>query len=98
MEKQIFVEGIGQVRISRGAVRVDLIAQCPGNKLGETQTELVQQMVMTPEGFISTFASLADAVAGMKNDGLIRPARTSGESEDKPAVASVSSPNFGEKN
>lgn len=95
-----FVDGIGEVRLSGGMIRIDLITlsaterDADGNPVPEVQ----EQLVLAPEGFMQMFGTLANTIQQMEEDGLLvadEEEAAQGEGAEAPAAAGSGSPNFG---
>jgi hypothetical protein len=70
MERQIFADGIGQVTIIGGTVRLDLVTYSPAEKDANGQPLAVfsQRVVMSLEGFTQSAGKIqeaAEAIARM---------------------------------
>ena len=102
MNGRNFIDGVGEIRMRDGVVRMDLLALSPvrRDKEGNPVPEFVEQLVMSPEAFLRMFRSLAGTVQEMQNKGILR-RREEGEAEGETseadgggAEAKASSPNF----
>ena len=102
MNGRNFIDGVGEIRMRDGVVRMDLLALSPvrRDKEGNPVPEFVEQLVMSPEAFLRMFRSLAGTVQEMQNKGILR-RREEGEAEGEAseadgggAEAKASSPNF----
>ncbi|MDJ0894646.1 MAG: hypothetical protein QNJ92_05855 [Alphaproteobacteria bacterium] len=103
MNGRNFIDGVGEIRMRDGVIRMDLLALSPvrRDKEGRPVPEFVEQLVMSPEAFLRMFRSLAGTVQEMQKQGILR-RREDGEAEGagaEPAAASsdeagASSPNF----
>ena len=82
-----FIDGIGHVRLSGGMVRIDLLAQATGaeTKEGQPGAMLVDQLVLSPEGFSRFFNSLAATVRNMEEKGLLKHGGKGTEANTNPA-------------
>lgn len=98
MENQKFIDGVGRIRLSGGVVRIDLLAQLPGqtDKDGNPVPALVQELVMSPEGFMRVFGALARSVKEMEEQGiLVREESADADTAEASGEATpASSPNF----
>lgn len=92
-----FVDGVGPIRLSGGVIRVDMVVQSPTARTNEGQAvpELVDQLVMSPDGFLRMFARFGQTIQQMQKDGLLAtkpaddPTAEMSENSDAPK-----SPNF----
>ncbi|MEM7404335.1 MAG: hypothetical protein AAF458_03535 [Pseudomonadota bacterium] len=95
-----FIDGIGEVRLSGGMIRIDLItlSAAERDEEGNPLPEVQEQLVLAPEGFMQMFGTLANTIQQMEEDGLLV-AADDADSEDAPAEAPAAagsgSPNFG---
>jgi hypothetical protein len=64
MEKQIFSDGIGQITVIGGMVRLDFVAYSPTEKdaKGQYLPVFCQRIVMSPEAFLHATAKMQEAV------------------------------------
>lgn len=74
-----FIDGVGEVRLSEGVVRMDLLAMSPTMRddNGNPVPEFVEQLVMSPRAFMRMVGALGQTLSGMEEKGLI----TRGEAE-----------------
>ncbi len=91
MPQQTFIDGVGEVRLSEGIVRMDLLSMSPTRRDDENrpEAEFVEQLVMSPRAFMRVVAALSQTLKGMEEKGLIN--RNSADEEPADAAAS---PNF----
>jgi hypothetical protein len=97
-ERDYFADGIGEITLSGGMVRMDLVTLVgtqndPENK---PRLELSKRIVMPPDGFLRSFSAMENLVKQLIDAGLVKP--RDGEqpvSAAKPAVdGGAKSPNF----
>jgi len=70
-KKEIFVDGIGQIHFTGGMVRFDFVTLQP--KEGENPTsEVVQRVIMPPQGFLSTFSSMQQLIDKLVEAGVLQ--------------------------
>jgi hypothetical protein len=76
-----FIDGVGDVRLHEGVVRIDMLALSPTglDKDGNPAPEFVNQMVMSPHAFLRMVSALGATVKQMQDKGLL------GEAEAAPA-------------
>jgi hypothetical protein len=75
MEREIFADGIGEITLSGGMVRLDLVTLTGSqrNKDQPPQLEFRQRIVMPPDGFLRSFGAMENLVKQLINAGLIKP-------------------------
>ena len=68
MEEQVFIDGIGQVSIIGGTVRLDLVAYSATEKAAKDQPALVfrQRLVMSVDGFMRAAEKIQETVATLQ--------------------------------
>jgi len=102
-----FVDGVGDIRLSDGIVRMDMLALSPSErtKEGAPVPEFVDQLVMSPHAFVRILGVMNKTLEQMKANGIVTSKgeaveAASKETSIKPTVvaekpkAAVSSPNF----
>jgi hypothetical protein len=67
MEKQIYSDGIGQITVIGGMVRVDFVAYSPTEKdaKGQFLPAFCQRVVMSPDSFLQATAKMQEAAQAM---------------------------------
>ena len=67
MEKQVFSDGIGQISVIGGMVRLDFVAYSPTEKdaKGQYLPVFCQRVVMSPESFMHATAKMQEAAQAM---------------------------------
>lgn len=87
MSNQTFIDGVGEVRLTEGVVRMDLLSMSPTRRDEEKNPvpEFVEQLVMSPRAFMRVVAALSQTLKGMEEKGLI----TRGNGEDTEAATEV---------
>jgi len=92
-----FVDGVGDVRLHEGVVRMDLLALSPTrrDKEGNPVPQFVDQLVMSPHAFLRMVSALGATVKQMQEKGLLGKAEAAAGSEDA-ASDEAGSPNFSE--
>lgn len=92
MDQQIFSDGIGQVVVIGGTVRLDFVAYSPTEKdaNGQHVPVLCQRVIMSIEGFMNSAVKIQETAAAITK--LAQRARDSQMSEPPaPAVAEAMS-------
>ena len=96
--RDFFADGIGEITLSGGMVRMDLVTLVgsqndPENK---PRLELSRRIVMPPDGFLRSFSAMENLVKQLIEAGLVKP--RDGEqpaAAEKPVVdGGAKSPNF----
>ncbi len=90
-DKRIFIDGVGETRMQDGAIRMDLLAMSPTlrSEDGTPTTEFVQQLVMTPVGFIRMVNTMRNTMKAMQDKGYFTPESDSHRDEVDPGVATT---------
>jgi hypothetical protein len=72
-QNQTFIDGVGEVRLSEGVIRMDLLAMSPTGRDqdGNPVPEFVEQLVMSPRAFMRLVGALSQTLQGMEDKGLI---------------------------
>ena len=74
MPDQTFIDGVGDVRLFDGVVRMDLLVRSATrrNKAdGQPAVEIVSQLVMSPRAFLRVADALGRTLREMKEKGLV---------------------------
>lgn len=96
--KDIFADGIGEITLAGGMVRMDLVTLVGSQKDDDNKPrlEFSQRVVMPPDGFLRSFSAMENLVKQLIDAGLVKP--RDGEqavSAEKPTPGGGSkSPNF----
>ena len=71
---EIFADGIGEIALVGGMVRIDLVSlsQTVKNESGEAVLEMRERVVMSPEGFLRSFSAMENLVKQLVDAGLLR--------------------------
>ncbi|RVU35107.1 hypothetical protein EOI86_20000 [Hwanghaeella grinnelliae] len=90
-DKRIFIDGVGETRMQDGAIRMDLLAMSPTlrNEDGVPTTEFVQQLVMTPVGFIRMVKTMRNTMKAMQDKGYFTQDIDGHRDEVDPGVATT---------
>ena len=86
MFQDFFTDGIGEITLSGGMVRMDLVTLVGSNKDGAKPTlEVKQRIVMPPDGFLRSFSAMENLVKQLIDAGLVKPRDgEKAENESKP--------------
>ena len=73
--REFFADGIGEITLSGGMVRMDLVTLVgtqndPDNK---PRLELSKRIVMPPDGFLRSFSAMENLVKQLIEAGLVKP-------------------------
>ncbi len=68
-----FIDGVGDIRLHEGIVRIDLLALSPTglDKEGNPAPEFVDQMVMSPHAFLRMVSAMGATVKQMQDKGIL---------------------------
>lgn len=96
--REFYADGIGEITLSGGMVRMDLVTLQGSQKDSENKPKLEfsQRVIMPPDGFLRSFSAMENLVKQLIDAGLVKP-----RDGEKPANTSQSgetskanSPNF----
>lgn len=99
---EIFADGIGEISLSGGMVRMDLVSLI-GSQQDQNNKPRLQnkcRVILPPEGFLRSFSAMENLVKQLIDAGLVRPrdgadaAGGSGNSANPVRSAPPKSPNF----
>ena len=98
--QQIYADGIGEITLSGGMIRMDLVTMVGSQKNKDDnppKLEVRQRIVMPPDGFLRSFSAMENLVKQLVEAGLVKP-----RDGETPISASTNnpqeppkSPNFG---
>ena len=73
--RELFADGIGEIVLSGGMVRMDLVALTGTQRDEDNQPKLEfrQRIVMPPDGFLRSFSAMEDLVKQLIKAGLVKP-------------------------
>jgi hypothetical protein len=95
MDRQIFSDGIGQITVVGGTVRLDFVAFSPTEKDAKGQPVAVfcQRIIMGAEGFLQSAGKIQETVEAMSKLGKrAQPAEASAESAEPAAAVPAAGP------
>lgn len=96
--RESYADGIGEITLSGGMVRMDLVTLQGSQKNSESkpQLETSQRIIMPPDGFLRSFSAMENLVKQLIDAGLIKP--RDGEKPVNPSQSNkttdAKSPNF----
>ena len=98
MEKEIFADGIGEITLSGGMVRIDLVSMVGTQKDKDQPPKLEhrQRIIMPPDGFLRSFSAMENLVKQLIDAGLVKPrdGENAGNSVSTGTDTPPKSPNF----
>lgn len=70
-----YADGIGEITLSGGMVRMDLVTLQGSQKDPENKPklELSQRIIMPPDGFLRSFSAMENLVKQLIDAGLVKP-------------------------
>ena len=74
MFQDFFADAIGEITLSGGMVRMDLMTMTGSSRDGnKPKLEVKQRIVMPPDGFLKSFSSMENLVKQLIEAGLVKP-------------------------
>jgi len=73
--RDFFADGIGEITLSGGMVRMDLVTLVgsQNNAENKPRLELSKRIVMPPDGFLRSFSAMENLVKQLVEAGLVKP-------------------------
>ena len=73
--KDFFADGIGEITLSGGMVRMDLVTMVgsQNNAENKPRLEFSKRIVMPPDGFLRSFSAMENLVKQLIEAGLVKP-------------------------
>lgn len=73
-QNQQFIDGVFNVGIQDGAVRIDFFTYSPTQRDsdGKAARQFSQRLVMSPQGFLQTYSALDQLVRQLEERGLVQ--------------------------
>ena len=73
--RDIFADGIGEITLAGGMVRMDLVTLVGSQNDAEEKPRLEasQRVVMPPDGFLRSFSAMENLVKQLIDAGLVKP-------------------------
>jgi hypothetical protein len=99
-QREIFADGIGEITLVGGMVRMNLVTLIGSRREGDQQRfENRERIIMPPDGFLRSFSAMEDLVKQLINAGLVKPRDANGQivAASNPRTETVQppkSPNF----
>jgi hypothetical protein len=94
----IFADGIGEITLSGGMVRMDLVTLkgTQSNANEKPKLEFSQRVIMPPDGFLRSFSAMENLVKQLIEAGLVKPRdqQTAAGEDVSNGGDSTKSPNF----
>ncbi len=99
MNREIFADGIGEITLSGGMVRLDLVTLVgsQNDENNKPRLEASQRIIMPPDGFLRSFSAMENLVKQLIDAGLVQARDGAGLGTNAPtsnAAAPPKSPNF----
>ncbi|MEM7454838.1 MAG: hypothetical protein AAF456_10860 [Planctomycetota bacterium] len=99
---ELFADGIGEISLVGGMVRMDLVSLVGSQNDKENQPHLekTHRIVMPPDGFLRSFSSMENLVKQLIEAGLVKPrdgandANSPVSADNNDSAAPAKSPNF----
>ncbi len=97
---ELFADGIGDISFGAGVVRIDLYSFSATDKdaAGNPGRELRQRVIMSPQGFVESFAAMQAMIGRLRQAGIVRAESDGAGAPEEPARAEAPvlrrSPNF----
>lgn len=96
--RDIFADGIGEITLSGGMVRMDLVTLTgtQANSDEKPKLEVSQRVIMPPDGFLRSFSAMENLVKQLIDAGLVKPRdqQAGNDSDTSKGGESAKSPNF----
>ncbi len=73
--REIFADGIGEISLSGGMVRMDLVSLVGSQQDADNKPRLQSKcrIILPPEGFLRSFSAMENLVKQLIDAGLVRP-------------------------
>jgi len=73
-QNQLFVDGVFNVAIQDGAVRVDFFQLSPTQRdaEGKPARQFAHRLIMSPQGFLQTYSAMDQLVKQLEERGLVQ--------------------------
>lgn len=92
--QDVYADGIGEITLTGGMVRIDLVSLSASEKdaEGRPKLEFRKRVVLPPEGFLRSFSAMEDLVKQLVEAGLIKRREGEGGAAATTAAATPSNP------
>ena len=83
--QDIFADGIGEITLSGGMVRMDLVTLKGSQSKSSDEKpklEFSQRVIMPPDGFLRSFSAMENLVKQLIDAGLVKPRDQQAKAED----------------
>jgi hypothetical protein len=96
VSREIFADGIGEITLSGGMVRLDLVSLVgsQNDENNKPRLEVFQRIVMPPDGFLRSFSAMENLVKQLIDAGLVQARDNSGVLQANNSATPSKSPNF----
>ena len=73
--RESYADGIGEITLSGGMVRIDLVTLQGSQKDSQSKPklEISQRIIMPPDGFLRSFSAMENLVKQLIDAGLVKP-------------------------
>lgn len=89
MVDQVFIDGVGEIKLIDGVIRMNVVALEPTEGSDQRNPQLIEQLVMSPPAFLRMVGALSESVRSLQERGIL--STPEGDNTDG---AKVVSPNF----
>jgi len=97
-DRELFADGIGEITLSGGMVRLDLVSLVgsQNDEKNRPRLEVTRRIVMPPDGFLRSFSAMENLVKQLVEAGLVQPRdnATVSASNSAQTAPPAKSPNF----
>jgi hypothetical protein len=96
VNREIFADGVGEITLSGGMVRLDLVSLVgsQNDENNKPRLEAFQRIVMPPDGFLRSFSAMENLVKQLIDAGLVQSREGGGMVQSNTSPSSAKSPNF----
>jgi hypothetical protein len=94
--REIFADGVGEITLSGGMVRLDLVTLVgsQNDEKNKPRLEAFQRIVLPPDGFLRSFSAMENLVKQLIDAGLVQAREGAGVTPQGGSSAQAKSPNF----
>jgi hypothetical protein len=95
-KREIFADGVGEITLSGGMVRLDLVSLVgsQNDEKNKPRLEPFQRIIMPPDGFLRSFSAMENLVKQLIDAGLVQARDGGGVAPTGNSAAPAKSPNF----